>query len=56
MDKETLDELCLMLGFGSSETFGSDLVDFTDVAVWQAREALRLAFELGRASEKGGDK
>ena len=40
------------------ETRRSDALDFHDVAVWQVRDALEAAYEMGRKSKlrKKGDR
>lgn len=39
------------LGFETLETRRSDSLDFRDCAVWCVQEALRRAYELGKASQ-----
>ncbi len=36
---------------GDLETRKSDSEDFVDIAVWELREALKAAYELGKASK-----
>lgn len=39
-------------GVGTLETRGSDALDFHSVAVWSISDALREAYEAGRASAR----
>ncbi len=43
------------LGIATLETRRSDRLDFHEVAVWAARDALRAAWEAGRASAAATD-
>ena len=38
------------LGIQTLETQNSDRLDFYDISVWQIKEALELAFQLGQKS------
>ncbi len=41
------------LGFDTLETRNIDRLDFREIAVWQVREALQAAYEVGKAAREG---
>ena len=48
MDPKDLARLMKEMGFETVETRNSDSLDFRDVAVWSARQALENAYNLGK--------
>lgn len=46
------DELLKQLGFAGPEPQKSDSLDFRDMAVWEIRDALRNAYDLGQSKRK----
>lgn len=48
MDEKDLKELMAEMGFETIKTRNRDCLDFQDVAVWVARQALQRAFDLGK--------
>lgn len=48
--EKTLDECIKILHIETLETRGNDRMDFYDVAVWNIKKALELAYEAGRKS------
>jgi hypothetical protein len=60
MDTPDLDQLFTdlakrHLGIATLETRRSDRLDFHEVAVWAVRDALRAAWEAGRAAASADD-
>ena len=45
-----------VLGIETLETRKSDRLDFHEVAVWEMREALALAYQMGRREARGGSR
>ncbi len=54
MNSKVVDEIARrLLGIETLETQSSDSLDFHDLAVWQAREALQAAYDAGVADARG---
>jgi hypothetical protein len=48
--EKTLIECCKILRIETLETRKSDRLDFKEVAVWNVKQALEMAYEAGRKS------